>query len=246
MTKKKKRRGEKEATPSKRAPEAAYRPFAALKELALKVDRDAPAKPPATRRTQPPVPTAPDDEALTLHRMMSGVTPLGTRAKRIPRSEDALPTSQLDQRRALAEANAAEEAESVQRHLRALVEGGRFEVEDDGHRVEGRRTGVSSDVLRKLRRGLFPIDARLDLHGMRAEEARAALDRFLGEKRARGERCVLIVHGKGEHSPGRQGVLRGEIAAWLSQGNASVHVDAFSTAQPEDGGEGAAYVLLVR
>jgi DNA-nicking Smr family endonuclease len=178
--------------------------------------------------------------------MMSGVTPLGTPARRIPRSEAALPASQLDARRARADAAAEEEAASVHAHLRALIEGGTFEVEDDGHRAEGRRVGVSPDVVRKLRRGLMPIDARLDLHGLTAEGARAALDRFLGEKRARGERCVLVVHGKGGHSPGGRGVLRGEIAAWLSQGSASLHVEAFATAQPEEGGEGAVYVLLVR
>jgi DNA-nicking Smr family endonuclease len=148
------------------------------------------------------------------------------------------------ERRAVAEGAAEREAEEVHAHLRALVEGGRFEVEDDGCRAEGRRAGVPHDVLRKLRRGLFPIDARIDLHGHRTEEARDALARFLGEKRARGERCVLVVHGKGEHSPGRFGILRGEMAAWLSQGLASVHVAAFSTAEPEDGGEGATYVLL--
>jgi DNA-nicking Smr family endonuclease len=101
-------------------------------------------------------------------------------------------------------------------------------------------------VLRKLRRGLFPIDARLDLHGLRREDAEAALERFLREKRARGERCLLVVHGKGQHSPGGLGVLRGEIAAWLSQGRTSVYVSAFATAGREDGGEGAVYVLLVR
>ena len=241
--KKKKKKSGKESAPPKRADDG-FRPFTALKNLPLKVGAGSPAG--AARRSTNPPPVLPDDETLTLHRMMSGVTPLGSPARRIPRSADALPTSQLDQRRARAEVDAAEEAESVHLHLRALVEGGRFEVEDDGRRVEGRRAGVSLDVIRKLRRGLMPIDARLDLHGKRAEEARDALERFLREKRARGERCVLVVHGKGEHSPGRQGVLRGEIAAWLSQGSASVHVEAFSTAQPEDGGEGAAYVLLVR
>jgi DNA-nicking Smr family endonuclease len=38
--------------------------------------------------------------------------------------------------------------------------------------------------------------------------------------------------------------LRGEIAAWLSQGRASHHVAAFATACPDDGGEGALYVLI--
>jgi DNA-nicking Smr family endonuclease len=64
--------------------------------------------------------------------------------------------------------------------------------------------------------------------------------------RARGERCVLVIHGKGEHSAGGVPVLRGEIAAWLSQGTSSEHVAAFTTASEADGGEGAVYVLLRR
>jgi DNA-nicking Smr family endonuclease len=63
--------------------------------------------------------------------------------------------------------------------------------------------------------------------------------------RTRGERCVLVIHGKGENRPGA-GVLRGEIAAWLSQGRAREHVAAFVTANAEDGGEGALYVALRR
>jgi DNA-nicking Smr family endonuclease len=92
----------------------------------------------------------------------------------------------------------------------------------------------------------MPIDGRLDLHGQSAAGAQKSLETFLAKQRQRGERCVLVVHGKGEHSPGQVGVLRGEMAAWLSQGGASVHVDAFATAHDEDGGEGAVYVLLRR
>jgi len=230
-----------------------YRPFAALKGLKVRADEDAAAtasapSPHGTRRRPPPqAPSAAGDEdAQALQRMMSGVKPLGSKARRIPLSEQALPSSRIDSLRALASAPAREEEESVQAHLRTLVEGGRFEVEDDGQRVEGRRAGVPPDVLRKLRRGLWPIDARLDLHGLRAGEAEEALERFLREKRALGERCVLVVHGKGQHSPAGIGILRGEVAAWLSQGRASVHVSAFATAKRDDGGEGAVYVLLVR
>jgi DNA-nicking Smr family endonuclease len=102
------------------------------------------------------------------------------------------------------------------------------------------------DALRRMRRGLLPIDARMDLHGMGAGDARAQLEIFLRTTRARGERCVLVIHGKGEHSPQGRGVLRGEIAAWLSQGPSSEHVAAFATAGEADGGEGAVYVLLRR
>jgi DNA-nicking Smr family endonuclease len=57
---------------------------------------------------------------------------------------------------------------------------------------------------------------------------------------------VLVIHGKGDHSPMGVGVLRGEISAWLSQGASSEHVAAFSTARDSDGGPGAVYVLLRR
>jgi DNA-nicking Smr family endonuclease len=81
---------------------------------------------------------------------------------------------------------------------------------------------------------------------MTVPEARAQLELFLRTMRARSERCVLVIHGKGEHSPRGAGVLRGEISAWLSQGASSEHVAAFATAQHDDGGEGAVYILLRR
>jgi len=243
-------------------------PFAVLKEMKAKMEqtdqaaqaKKAPAVPGQARRPDPPhaarkrattTPTQHEDEALSFHRMMSGVTPLDRKAARIPRSAQALePTASADMAaRRQADARTAEqiEAEEVHAHLRALVEGGvRFEVEDDGHHVEGRRVDLPAETLRKLRRGVIPLDARLDLHGLGAGAAREALEAFLREKRARGEKCVLVVHGKGEHSPRGQAVLRGEISAWLSQGVASEHVAAFATALAEDGGEGAVYVLLRR
>jgi DNA-nicking Smr family endonuclease len=64
--------------------------------------------------------------------------------------------------------------------------------------------------------------------------------------RGQRERTVLVIHGKGEHSPMGIGVLRGEIAAWLSQGPSSEHVAAFATARESDGGAGAVYILLRR
>ncbi|GAC1573716.1 MAG: hypothetical protein NVS3B20_24490 [Polyangiales bacterium] len=135
--------------------------------------------------------------------------------------------------------------EEVRDHLLALVEGAtRFEVNDDGQRLEGRRLDLDNGTFRRVRRGELSIDARLDLHGKTAADARDTLEVFLRDKRARRDRLVLIIHGRGEHSPGGVGVLRGEIAAWLSQGRASQHVAAFSTARADDGGDGALYVLL--
>jgi DNA-nicking Smr family endonuclease len=189
---------------------------------------------------------SPQEDELTFHRMMSGVTPLEDRGSRVTVSGTARVEPKVTKQVDLRE-RAKEEAKSVLDHLHHLVDDGvRFEVSDDGRRVEGRRLDVPPNLVRELRRGVLPIDGRLDLHGLGAEDARSKLLEFLKTQRARGERCVLVIHGKGEHSERGNGVLRGEISAWLSQGRAREHVAAFATAREEDGGEGAVYVALRR
>ncbi len=220
----------------------------ALKEDLKKKEEAAPQKKPPTPTTPSPAPRpdTPEEDALVMHRLFAGVEPLDRSRGRLPRQpiERSARVEALSKK---AEDAARLDAEAVHEHLRALVEGrARFEVEDDGVRVAGRRVDVPFDALRRLRRGLLPIDGRIDLHGSTAREARAQLEAFLRTMRARGERCVLVIHGKGEHSPEGTGVLRGEISAWLSQGPASEHVAAFATATGSDGGEGAVYVLLRR
>lgn len=250
----------------KKKDDSKNRPFSsALVGLKKKLEEDAAkaalekAKP-ATSGSRPVPPARPGskpkpirvdarEEEESFHRMMSGVLPLGeAKATRLPKSTDPdlAKARQKPTPEALA-ARAKTEAEEVHEHLRKLVDGAtRFEVSDDGKRVEGRRVDLPPQVLRSLRRGAMGIDARLDLHGKRAAEAREELGNFLRDKRTRGERCVLVIHGKGDHSPEGQGILRGEISAWLSQGRASEYVGAFATALDEDGGEGAVYVLLRR
>ena len=233
-------------------------PFAALHGVKEKLTREEAAKAgPGGKKTAPQERARPDNRAkpdaeedrLSFHRMMSGVKPIEQTKGRIPRSAQVPPSGELVPRgrEAAAKAAAEEEADAVHAHLRALVEGKeRFEVEDDGRRISGRRVDLPIEMLRKLRRGLMPVDARVDLHGFGVAEARAKVEVFLRDRRVAGERCVLIIHGKGEHSPRAQPVLRGEIGAWLSQGPASEHVAAFATAASDDGGEGAVYVLIRR
>jgi DNA-nicking Smr family endonuclease len=242
----------KKTTKSKSTKKESAGPFDALKALKQELEKKEAAAP-AKRAPAPPppppprAPETPQDEAQMLHRLLAGVTPLDrSKGSRVPRQK--VERSEAVEQRARHGAElAAQEREAVHEHLRALVEGrGRFEVADDGLHVEGRRVDVPADTVRKLRRGTFPIDARLDLHGMAVADARARLEVFLRTTRARGERCVLVIHGKGEHSPQGLGVLRGEMAAWLSQGSPSEHVAAFSTAREADGGEGAVYVMLRR
>ncbi len=121
-----------------------------------------------------------------------------------------------------------------------------FELEDEGGTLRGRRQDLDRGLLRKLRGGALRPTASLDLHGRRAEDARALLAHFLERQRAQGHRVVLIICGRGTHSPGGVGTLRAEIGTWLSAGPASLHVLGFTSARPEEGGDGAIYVLLRR
>ena len=198
-----------------------------------------------------PISSLPDD-SLTFARMMMGVVPLQSVSTRVTAgagndAHDLRARVQPTDRKAELDAQLLAEQAAVQAHMRELAQGAtRFEVQDDGRNLEGRRVDCNPLYLRKLRRGQFPLDGRVDLHGLHASDAKAALYTFLRKMRDQRELCVLVIHGKGEHSPGGQGILRGELAAWLSQGQAAEHVAAFASAQETDGGHGATYVLLRR
>jgi DNA-nicking Smr family endonuclease len=104
-----------------------------------------------------------------------------------------------------------------------------------------RRKGIGPDVLKRLRRGEWSIQAQVDLHGLRRDEARERLGEFLREAAVQGFRCVRVVHGKGLGSPGREPVLKGKVRAWLVQKS---EVMAFTQARGSEGGAGALVVLL--
>jgi DNA-nicking Smr family endonuclease len=104
-----------------------------------------------------------------------------------------------------------------------------------------RRSGIGIDVVRKLRRGVWVMQAEIDLHGLRRDQARERIDSFLRDAARDGLRCVRVVHGKGLGSPGREPVLKAKVKSWLVQRS---EVLAFTHARPADGGHGALLVLL--
>jgi DNA-nicking Smr family endonuclease len=100
---------------------------------------------------------------------------------------------------------------------------------------------------RRLVRGVTEIDARIDLHGLRQEEAQRRLITFLQGAQARGHKLVLVITGKG--APGadayaERGVLRRAVPMWLSSPAARSVVVGFETAGPTHGGTGALYVRI--
>jgi DNA-nicking Smr family endonuclease len=116
---------------------------------------------------------------------------------------------------------------------------------DIGQELEAEQTflrrGLGTDVLAKLRRSHWSVQAEIDLHGHITTEAHDALADFLVAARQRGLRCVRVVHGKGLTSPNREPVLKGKVRRWLAHWD---DVLAYCEAPRHAGGGGALLVLL--
>jgi DNA-nicking Smr family endonuclease len=246
----------KKASTKKEAEAPFFRPFASLAKKGAKKDKKksaeekAPSAKEAAAKKQaqahepssahPPEPSAPS-EAETFAMYMAGVRTLQDRATRIPKSAHKVEPKQAGK------APAIDQDADARAALHSLVaEGYRFEVSDDGEHIEGRRVDIDPRELRRLRRGAYTIDGRLDLHGMTAAEARRDIEKYIRKRRTDGDRVVALIVGRGNHSPRGIGVLRGEIAAWLSQGPSARHVAAFASAPDDEGGSGVVLALLAR
>lgn len=103
----------------------------------------------------------------------------------------------------------------------------------------------------RLSRGQISIDLKIDLHGMRQDEAHAALRDFLARARNGAAKVVLVVTGKGantlRHESGHGsegGILRRTVPHWLSAPDLRHVVLGFEEAAPCHGGSGALYVRL--
>jgi DNA-nicking Smr family endonuclease len=104
-----------------------------------------------------------------------------------------------------------------------------------------RQEGIGQDVVRKLRKGHWVVQASLDLHGLRVDEARERIAVFLQNCVKREMRCARIIHGKGLGSINREPVLKAKVHRWLAQRE---EVLAWVQAGPADGGSGAVLVLI--
>lgn len=173
--------------------------------------------------------TPPDDEVQLFHEAVKGARPLN--AKRVvlkPPAPKPIPKQFIrDERQALVDSLSdnyipAHELES-------------------GEELLYLRDGHAPDILSKLRRGHWVVQAAIDLHGLVSDEARLYVAEFLADCKKRGIRCVRIVHGKGLGSRNREPVLKHKLRSWLMQKD---EVIAYAQARREDGGSGAVIVLL--
>lgn len=106
----------------------------------------------------------------------------------------------------------------------------------------------------RIARGRTPIDARLDLHGLRQHEAHDVLRSFIWRAHTNGHRTVLVITGKGtrvrDPHPDAppwavgSGILRKAVPGWLSAPDLRAAVLGVEPANASHGGEGALYVRL--
>lgn len=118
-------------------------------------------------------------------------------------------------------------------------------LEREGEHAWARTRGVSDRQLASLRRGELEPEDEIDLHGMTADEAAQRAESFVAASAGAGCRCVLIISGRGRGAGGFSAVKEAVLDA-LSEGRASPHIRALSTAAPRHGGPGALYVALKR
>lgn len=98
---------------------------------------------------------------------------------------------------------------------------------------------------RLVARGRLPIDAAIDLHGMRPEEADRATTAFIKGSVRRGHRVLLVITGKGSRESGEgRGVLRKRFLQNIELGLFGSEVSAVRPAHRRHGGGGAFYVFL--
>jgi DNA-nicking Smr family endonuclease len=170
-----------------------------------------------------------DPDTDLFRKAMSDVKPIKARA-RVPAARRKPP--------ARARFRAADRALVLVESLQGLGDG---EIMDTGDEIQFRRPGVQDGVLRKLKRGEYRVEEVCDLHGLRVDEAKAALREFLADSLACNLRCVRIIHGKGMGSGPKGPVLKVAVNMILRK---TAPVLAFTSARRVDGGTGAINVLL--
>lgn len=194
-------------------------------QLAARAEADRIAQAQARERR-----AALEREANQFREAVADVAPLRPTGRRSPEPAAVEPIARQrahDERAALAESLSDE------------IDVARYLETDD--QLSFRRPGIGTDTLVRLRRGHWVTQGRIDLHGLRRDEAREAVVTFLANSVRDGLRCVRIIHGKGLGSVDRKPVLKEKVARWLVQRE---EVLAFCVAPPTAGGEGAVLVLL--
>lgn len=219
----------KRSVPLPKPKEFATSPFKALKGV-----QAVAAEPPVVKTSpvQASAGAVADDRAL-FFQAMDGVARLDAKAERSSPAKPVFPA------RAVIRKIEADEQQLFLDTINGLKLDVRFADTVESPLPEKPR---SPSRLRQLRRGTIRIDYELDLHGLTRDEALDALALFIGGAFRRQQQAVLVITGKGNHSP-EEPVLKGAVEAWLRDAGRA-KVAEFLPAPRQLGGEGAIVVFL--
>jgi len=115
------------------------------------------------------------------------------------------------------------------------------DTEHDDNLDSFRRSGVSTQALRQVRRAGQAVRECLDLHGLTRDQARVAVSHFVKSAARNGVSRVRIIHGQGYGSANGAAVLKQQTRHWLTQ---MPEVLGFVTPAAREGGKGAVVVLI--
>ncbi|MDB1144800.1 MAG: Smr/MutS family protein [Alcaligenaceae bacterium] len=225
------------------------------KELAQRLFSDQPVQP--TKKTEhktfnkkdtiqsPEKPSISHADRALFMQSMAHVTPIHSTKRAEHKVHITPPTRAILEKRALAEGRTIDEqAHNLQPVFKEKTRkpGINYQAtktqEDEGFYIQH---PDHRDLLQKLKRLYWPVEASLDLHGATVDEARTRFNRFMSSCIEHHVRCVCLIHGKGYGSPQGQSVLKPQILSWLKQIGA---VQAFIPAPEQLGGQGAVLVLI--
>lgn len=111
---------------------------------------------------------------------------------------------------------------------------------------KGNSLGLDKQADKKLKTGKYPIDLRVDLHGLNLEDSYFKLKDTIDYAFEEGYRLILAITGKGSHSGEGRETIKSSLQSWLSQPELSSKIIKYVDANKKHGGSGAVYILLKR
>ncbi|MFT6072875.1 MAG: DNA-nicking Smr family endonuclease [Alphaproteobacteria bacterium] len=106
---------------------------------------------------------------------------------------------------------------------------------------------AEKNAKKRMKKGKFIYDAKIDLHGFTQIQAFDALKEFVTYYHHKNMRHLLVVTGRGRYcyqTLSSSGVLIKKVPEWLKSPPLAAMVSVIEQASIYDGGEGALYVVL--
>lgn len=166
-----------------------------------------------------------DHDADMFRELVEGITPLKQDKIQLKASSSKQKPTELQQQQ-----NSSKQA-SAEFHFSDGFEA-HFEQQ---HTLKYVKPGADSHEVKRLRRGEYPPELILDLHGYKRQDAKLEIAALIHEAQKRHHHCVCIVHGLGNM------ILKKAVPSWLVQHPAIL---GFHQAPLEWGGNGAILVLI--